>query len=324
MSRYPTSRNFGYGKQITWAGHQALRDYYGQGHFATVQAHFLRWRQFCRWLCDFHDIRDARDVEQAHLDTYADLLRQRVAEESMEVAYAQNLLSSANTTIKALCGATSLRIDSPSDWVGERHTARRSPPTGVDWNQVEVALADIREEGLLRAACVVELARSFGLRLREAILGDIDRWSREAKEKNAIDIREGTKGGRGNEVERWVPVSEKGLRALFTATEVRSQLGCGANLLHPNENYDGLVNDGEINRARRHLHRHGIKGYHDLRAAWACERYEQLAGLPAPVLNPPRKITYNGYYKTTETLAKEMGHDRQDVLAAYVGPARLW
>lgn len=32
-------RNFGYGRQLSYAGPQALRDLFGGGYYATVKAH---------------------------------------------------------------------------------------------------------------------------------------------------------------------------------------------------------------------------------------------------------------------------------------------
>ena len=60
-------------------------------------------------------------------------------------------------------------------------------------------------------------------------------WLRQARELGQIDVREGTKGGRGKEIERWVPVSGRGRSALAEAIRVRNQLGCGQNLLKPDE-----------------------------------------------------------------------------------------
>lgn len=180
MNKFATSRNFGHDKQITWAGHQALRDYYGQGHFATVHAHYGRWQQYCRWLREYFGVRDACEITQFHLDEYADHLAQRVEEEAMAVAYAQNTLSSLNTTLKALRGDAALRIESPSVSVGRRCHIRESIPDGYDWDQFQTALEALRNADMFRAASVAELARSFGMRLREAVLGDIPRWLRES------------------------------------------------------------------------------------------------------------------------------------------------
>jgi hypothetical protein len=324
--------HFGYGKQIAWAGHQALRAYYGQGHYATVQAHFSRWRQFCDWLRAYYGIHDAVEIRQHHLNEYAQHLAQQVEEEVMAVAYAQNLLSSINTTLKALRGDGRLRIDSPSKQVGRRSHIRRELPSGYDWEQFESAVDALEKANLLRACAVARLCRTLGLRLREAVLGDIPRWLRERDERGEIDVREGTKGGRGKEVARWVPVDGAGDYALDYADLIRLDLDCGTNLLKPHESYDSLVNDGEIHKARAILHRHGIKGYHDLRAAWACDRYYELAFRHPPVVlqNAPSDEMPEDEAEATETLAKELGlelaqelgHNRLDVLAAYIGSHR--
>ena len=330
MNKFATSRNFGHGKQIAWAGHQALRVYYGQGHFATVHAHVVRWRQFCRWLHAYHGVRDACGITQLHLDDYADHLAQRVEEETMAVAYAQNLLSSVSTTLKALRGDAILRVESPSGIVGERSRCRQTIPGGYDWDQFQTALEALRNADMFRAASVAELARSFGMRLREAVLGDIPRWCRESAQKGKIDIREGTKGGRGKEVARWVPVDGAGDCALENADTTRQTLGCGNNLLRPGESFDELVNRGEIHRARVILHRHGIKGYHHLRAAWACDRYMDLSNYPAPVVAqalpadefPPDPAAGPLAEELGLLLSEELGHNRLDILAAYIGTHR--
>ncbi len=41
-------RNFGYGRQLSYAGPQALRDLFGVGHYGTVKAHSDRWQAFVR------------------------------------------------------------------------------------------------------------------------------------------------------------------------------------------------------------------------------------------------------------------------------------
>lgn len=62
MSKGGSHRNFGYGKQMAWAGKQAPKDRYGNGHYGTVTGHAVRWRQFVTWCRDERDIRDARQV----------------------------------------------------------------------------------------------------------------------------------------------------------------------------------------------------------------------------------------------------------------------
>lgn len=318
MSKFITQRNFGYGKQMDWAGHQALKDIYGRGHFGTVASHAQRWRQFCHWARSNHDINDACAIDQPLLEHYAADLAERVEDETLAVSYAQNLIVSANITLEALRQDKTIHIESPASWVGKRQTVRTRVPDGMDWADIDRLVARLRTKNLQRAAVIVLLCRSFGIRLREAVLANLADWQRQARERGQIDIREGTKGGRGKEVERWVPVSERGKVALREAIQVRSQLG-GQNLLKPDENFDDLVNDGEVHRARKSLHEFGIKGYHELRAAWACERYEEMSGATAPVLQTWTSPGQNNDDPFRLTLARELGHDRVDVVAAYIG-----
>ena len=37
-------RNFGYGRQMSYAGPQALKDLFGGGHYGTVKAHSDQWQ----------------------------------------------------------------------------------------------------------------------------------------------------------------------------------------------------------------------------------------------------------------------------------------
>lgn len=179
----------------------------------------------------------------------------------MTVSYAQNLIVSANVTLEALRQDKKIRIESPSSWVGQRQMVRTTPPTGLDFAVIEAVASRLNELHLQRAAVIVWLCRCFGVRLREAVLANLVDWHRQARERGQIDVREGTKGGRGKEVDRWVPVSERGRATLLESARVRTRLGCGQNLLRPDERFDDLVNNGEIHRARKVLHAFGIKGY---------------------------------------------------------------
>lgn len=318
MSKFTTQRNFGFGKHMDWAGHQALKDIYGRGHFGTVASHAQRWRQFCNWVRSNHVIKDACAIDQSLLENYAADLAKRVEDETMAVSYAQNLIVSANITLEALRQDKIIRIDSPATRVGKRQTVRTRVPDGMDWIDIYRLVDHLRQKNLQRAAVIVMLCRSFGIRLREAILANLTDWQRQARERRQIDVREGTKGGRGKEVERWVPVSERGRIALREAIQVRNQLG-GQNLLKPDETFDDLVNDGEIHRARKILHEFGIKGYHELRAAWACERYEDISGATAPILQAGASPAQHVDAPFQLALARELGHDRIDVVATYIG-----
>ncbi|POF91941.1 hypothetical protein BGP83_04275 [Pseudomonas putida] len=72
-------RNFGYGRQLSYAGRQALEDLYAGGHFATVKAHGDRWQAFVRWCRSEEgpDYNDARQIDRQTLNDYAAYLRRK-------------------------------------------------------------------------------------------------------------------------------------------------------------------------------------------------------------------------------------------------------
>lgn len=171
MGKVGGGRNFGFGKQMTWAGRQALGDRYGDSHFATVAAHADRWSRFAEWTKAESGVRDARDVSVETVTAYAEALAERIREGAMSVAYAQNLLSTVNVVLETLRGDRRIRV-APAAAVGDRTHVRAVAPSGLDRESVRQCTAALRRNGEARIAAVVELARELGLRLREASMLD--------------------------------------------------------------------------------------------------------------------------------------------------------
>ncbi|MBD9458788.1 integrase domain-containing protein [Pseudomonas sp. PDM05] len=314
-------RNFGYGRQLSYAGPQALKDMFAGGHFATVKAHSDRWKDFVKWCrsTDGPGYNDARQIDRSTLHCYAAYLRQQIQQGELCIATAQNRLSSVNRTLAALRGDQYVKIASPSKALGmQRSSIRIRPPDGQDRQQVKRVIEALREQGHHRVAAIVCLARATGMRLREAILADLPRLQREVKRFGRINIQDGTKGGRaGATAPRWVVANDEVKAAL--------QMACHAspagshNLLVQGESYANFLKQ-TVRPARGLLQKQGLKGFHELRAAYACERYEQLTRNAAPV---------NGghCYRTDRDLDRwarqrisvELGHNRVDVVSAYIG-----
>ncbi len=135
------------------------------------------------------------------------------------------------------------------------------------------------------------MAREFGLRQREATLANLDRWQKEAAKFGKVNVKDGTKGGRGKEVDRWVAVTEAGAAALAQALAARPT--GSQNLLSPTEATESYIQfvKGELAKGRSILKASGIGIHHDLRAAFACERYGQLTGHAAPVVTEKERLT---------------------------------
>jgi hypothetical protein len=77
---------------------------------------------------------------------------------------------------------------------------------------------------------------------------------------------------------------------------------------------------GIVSPARDIIHKHDLKGFHELRAAYACERYEQITHHPAPIngghcYQLDRRLDRDARVQ----ISYELGHGRIDVVSAYIG-----
>ena len=314
-------RNFGYGRQLSYAGPQALKDMFGSGHYGTVKAHCDRWQAFVKWCRSEQGpgINDARQIDREMLADYAAYLHDLVKNGELAVSTAQNRLSSVNRTMAALRGDQYVKLPSPSKALGMQRTGvRHSVPQGQDREQVRQIVDALCSHHQLRAAAIVLLARATGMRLREAILADLPRLSREANGQGRINIQDGTKGGRaGASAPRWIAVDEHIRGALGLARQV-SPAG-SRNLIEPNESYLDFLQH-IIRPARDILHAYNLNGFHELRAAYACERYEQITLHRAPINGGQcYQVDKNLDREARKQISYELGHGRIDVLAAYIG-----
>ena len=309
-------RNFGYGKQMAWAGKQALKDQYGNGHYGTVTGHAERWRRFVLWCRDEHGIRDARLIDREFVQDYGKSLGEKV-DAGMSPAYAQNLLSSVNVVLQAMRGDRQIRV-APVKFVGQRSRVRTDPPAGLDRRTVRQCADQLRQNGHERIAATMEVARALGLRLKEASLLNARVALVQVKKHGAVNITAGTKGGRGHRVDRWVPVSGAAIGCLERAANAQ---GKGRNLIPANLSWGQWYS---------HVHHvwaavrddYGLKKTHDLRAAYACERYRQLTGSAAPVIAGRLCADRSTDCAARQTIAQELGHARIEVVSTYIGGTR--
>ncbi|POA79561.1 integrase [Pseudomonas sp. FW305-E2] len=314
-------RNFGYGRQLSYAGRQALNDMFGGGHYGTVKAHCDRWQAFVKWCRSEQGpaINDARQIDRKVLADYAAYLRDVVRRGDLAVSTAQNRLSSVNRTMAALRGDQYVKLLSPSKALGMQRTGvRHEVPQGQDRAQVKQIFDALCRQHQLRAAAIVLLARATGMRLREAILADLPRLSREANDLGRINIQDGTKGGRsGASAPRWIRVDDDVREALRFAEQISPV--ASRNMIAPHESYRDVL-QGTIRPTRDVLHGHNLKGFHELRAAFACERYEQITQYRAPI-NGGQCCQADRHldHEARRQISYELGHARIDVVAAYLG-----
>ena len=242
--------------------------------------------------------------------SYGQQLATQVERGELSPAYAQNLVSAINTVMQQVREWSSV---SPTKVCGiaQRSAVRNTPPLGVDRVLLGRSLEQLREHGQGRAAAIAELARELGLRSKEAALLNTQKALHEARERGLVTIVDGTKGGRS----RIVFISqERQLSALDRAAKLQDK---GRSLIPIDQNWKQF-RENTLRQGRVPLQQFGITGYHDLRAAYACDRYQQLTGHPPPVI-AGGIVDKHQDRLAREQISAELGHGRIDVVAEYIG-----
>ena len=125
------------------------------------------------------------------------------------------------------------------------------------------------------------------------------------------------RGRAGASAPRWISVNDQVREALGFAQQV-SPAG-SRNMIAPQESYLSLLQQ-IIRPARDILHALYLKGFHELRAAYACERYEQITQHRAPINGGQCcQVDRNLDREARTQISHELGHGRIDVVAAYIG-----
>lgn len=317
------AKNFGYGGSLRFAGYNALKTTMA-GQFHSVASHSARWKQFCEW-AKTQNIREARQINNAVLKQYADYLRARLEGEGkpLAISTAQNRLSTCNCVLKALRGNNDIFIKPAEALHGQRECIRTEPPE-LSREKLLQAQQLLCLQGHSRISALLGLCRELGLRSREAALLDCKDALEQAKATGSIDIVRGTKGGRGkstqtspSRVQRLVPVSATAMHALETAAALQKS---NDNLVPTEQRLPDFLS------AVRHysasaLKSSGLNNRHDLRAAYACDRYRMITGVDAPVVAGKRLCSKSIDRQAREIITKELGHSRVEVVA-YIGSSR--
>lgn len=258
-----------------------------------------------------------RRLEQITFDlvkSYGAGLADDVLDDLYAAAYAQRLVSAVNTVMH-LANRSWRTVKPVADCgIARRVAVRKFAPSGMDDADVQSAVEDMQSKGQTAAAAVTLLAKSLGLRLKEASLLDAAKALRQAEMHGSIDVTDGTKGGRS----RTVPVIRiDQFAALRAAASVQ---GRGRSVI-PSDLDWKRFREGQLKTARLTLKAHRIHKYHDLRAAYACQRYAELTGHPAPVISG-RIVDRQIDREARSIISRELGHNRISVVAAYVGGLR--
>ena len=310
------SRNFGLGsRDMTRAVNYGLQAQAREGlmGYSTASTMADRFARFAAWSRD-HGARYLEYVTPELATEYGRELADLVIQGELSSSYAQNLVSAVNTAMSmATHGAWKPVSPTKDCQIGQRSLIRETAPATLNQTTFESAARAVESRLGARAATLIELTRGFGLRSKEASLLDCKRALQEAGKTGKVTISAGTKGGRTREV----PILRDGqIRALERAASIQ-----GANRsLMPKEHSWKTWREGPLRAVREALQEAtGGDCLHDLRAAYAIERYQQLTRQPAPVVTRKPPADRKADRQARQIIARELGHNRIEITNAYLG-----
>jgi hypothetical protein len=168
-------------------------------------------------------------------------------------------------------------------------------------------------------AITICIIREFGLRKREASLFDAKTAYAQALADGKIRIQKGTKGGYGRNMQRYIPVTQYQLALLREAATLQ---GAQKSLVPKDMTLVQFMRS--LDRCWQKIrNQYGLAKIHDLRACYACERYYQLTGMLAPVLNGENVACSRESDRfARKIISHQLGHLRIDIIGAYIGGRR--
>ena len=306
------AKNFGLGsRDMTKAGQFALNSAARDGGigFNYADKAGKNFADFAAFAKD-RGVKQMEYVSRELVIEYGKDLADKASNNEISEGHAQNKISAVNSVMRYATGGRWESVSSRRDCqIDQRNAIRETPPTGLDRAQFERGIATLTERG----AAIAELAREFGLRTKEASLLNAHAALRTASEWGVIAVSEGTKGGRPREVSLNPQNAERQLDVLGRAVQAQ---GSARAVMPPDKNWKEWRENG-LRQTRETLQHHGISRLHDLRSAYACERYQQLTGHAAPCIggNAPRDIDRAARMQ----IASELGHGRTDITNSYLG-----
>ena len=317
--------NFGKGRQLGYAVKQALDDYYSRvSHYNTRSTHKQRAVTFVQF-CWRHGVKDAREIDREFVLSFGQYIRQRIEGEylwpdravdaQVSAAYGHNLISTVNVIMRALRGDNDLKI-SGKEVLGVCRKSVRTREIRADVVDTQDAADRAIVAGFERGSAVILMARAWGMRVREAILADLDRMLREIKRTGEAAILEGCKGGRRSR-DRTIRANEFRMEALRFAIEVRP-VG-SKNLLSETDTVKRFLLR-EINPCRLILKKAGVPTFQELRAGFAQDVYEEILEGPSPLKQPIRDEVMDRIARAE--VSRQLGHNRISVASSYIGGTR--
>lgn len=275
----------------------------GFSHAAETGRNFAQFAAFARE----NSVKQLEYVSRELVIQYGQQLADRVSNNEIGQGHAQNAVSAINTVMRIATHGEWQRVSPTKECsIDQRSAIRETPPTGLDRAQLERGIAALSGRGV----AIAELARELGLRTKEASLLNAQAALREGASRGAVTISDGTKGGRVREI----PLTSE--RQFAVLERAATSQGDARAVMPPDQNWKTWRENG-LREIREILQQHGVSRLHDLRSAYACDRYQQITGYAAPVLGgqAPRDTDRDARLQ----IASELGHGRISITNSYLG-----
>lgn len=290
--------------------------------FSSVATISQRFSHFASFAKETAGIKIMEQISRENVLSYAKALAEKVEAGQLSAATAQNYLSAVNVILSLARGDYALRVKP----VSEAGFPSRSGIAKINKSVSLEAHKSAINQATEVISIMLALQRSLGLRFEESAKIDAQKvLSGYGIGKNFVTITDGTKGGRIREV----PIfSYSQIQALQRAASYQAKHHQRSMI--PNaKSYKDFRND-----AYNQIRNLGIN-FHGERHAYAQERYKQLMGFNAPVvegttslanlrfeafrLGVPVSLLKEKDFLVRLQISTELGHCRISITRSYLG-----
>ncbi|AOS96139.1 site-specific tyrosine recombinase XerC [Microbulbifer aggregans] len=308
-------KNRGWGESPLKAAKAAIRKRHQKGEIGsrTQESYIAAFKKFSRYMREEHAIYDVGAFEEAHLEAFAASIARKY-----QAAYLQKLISAINSLMSTITYGKWETVSPSGSTQSRRRNVRIEPHRYI---KPEDIIKETREHLAPRVLGIIGLIVYCGMRLEEAVCFDITAALKEYRASGNIDIQYGTKGGRGREIRRAIPVTD----AIYDwLCHCRQFVGKNYSLIPVDSTKEQLMKVVENESLPVLREKYGLT-IHGLRHEYAARRYLELTGHYSPVncraFGLPlaeRKLDQHA----REIITNELGHGRVQVVSTYIGSYR--
>ena len=290
--------------------------------FSSVATISQRFSHFASFAKETAGIKIMEQISRENVLSYAKALAEKVEAGQLSATTVQNYLSAVNVILSLARGDSALRVKP----VSEAGFPSRSGIAKINKSVSLEAHNSAINKATEIISIMLELQRNLGLRFEESAKIDAKKvLSGYGLGKKFVTITDGTKGGRIRQVPIFSYSQIQALQRAASYQEKHHQ----RSMIPKAKSYKDFRND-----AYNQIRNLG-KNFHGERHAYAQERYKQLMGFNAPVvegttslanlkfeafrLGVPVSLLKEKDYLVRLQISAELGHSRVSITRSYLG-----